>query len=311
MSPDAEISVLIATIPGRAAFLTACLESIARQTLKPVEVVVAAEGEDPAWASIRERFSDRLPLRWISLSGPSGRAGPAKTSALQAAQGTYIALIDDDDVAVEDRLAYQVAILQKKNVDWTAGRMLVVQQGIPVRTWPRGIPEGPITFSLLYEHPFIPYSTVMMTRKVRDLLRFFRTDLPVGPDYEAWLRLAAHPDIAGWFSHRILGIYRHHHQNVSIHNRTQDHRNLLREETTLQILELHRQAHPHPEEARRRIRRQHVRLARWYAQQGQPHRAAHHWNAAFRESRKLRDGIRALASRFQTWIPVKRSNTVS
>ncbi len=281
-----DVSAVITSVAGRAGYLGEALESLARQTVRPDEVVVVLEGEDGGWEEVLGRFSGVFPIRVLRRFQVSGRAGPAKTLGIRQARGRYVALLDDDDLALEDRIQLQVAFLERHpEYGWVCGRMEVFRRDETLGIWPTD-PPGPLDLPRLYEGNRVAYSTVMLTRKAVDVLGGFREDLPLAPDYEAWLRLTAH-GVKGFLMDEVLARYRVHSGNVSA-------REVVRTRAVVHILEVYRDQ-VDPRTARRTLRRAYRDLARALEREGKGREAARAWWAAWQEARNIRDLARSLA----------------
>jgi hypothetical protein len=91
----------------RTKYLPFCLEGLARQTYRPLEVVVAdsrstSSGARAQLAEIQQR-SWPWPLRVVTSSSAEGPA-LARNAGWRAAQGELVSFIDDDDVPFDDML---------------------------------------------------------------------------------------------------------------------------------------------------------------------------------------------------------------
>lgn len=281
---DPEISVVITTIPGRTAFLEEALESLVRQSLPPDEVVLVMEGEDPAWDHL-EKWQSRLPLRTVHRLEVAGRAGPAKTLGLRTARGKFVALMDDDDLALPHRLEVEGKFLtDHPEYGWVCGRVELFQDPRTLGIWPED-PAGPVDLPRLFRGNVVAYSTVMLTRKAVEALDGFREDLPLAPDYDAWMRLAAQ-GIQGFLLNEVVGRYRRHGANLSARER-------VRAEVVVDLLRRYRDG-VEPKLAREAIRRALRDLARVLEQEGKGRDAARIWWEAWREGRKPRDLTRSV-----------------
>lgn len=100
MSPEPTVSVVIPTICRPS--LRVAVESALRQTSPPLEVIVVqdADGEPD--------LPDSPAVRVVRTTGRVG-ASLAKHVGIEAATGTVIALLDDDDVWRPDKLERQLA----------------------------------------------------------------------------------------------------------------------------------------------------------------------------------------------------------
>jgi amylovoran biosynthesis glycosyltransferase AmsE len=107
------ISVLMATYWKESpVYLTACLESLEKQTLKPDEVIVVKDGvlTDELEAVLTE-FRERLPIKEID-NPDSGGVGRALMVGLDACSFDLIARMDTDDICEPSRLEKQSKLIK-------------------------------------------------------------------------------------------------------------------------------------------------------------------------------------------------------
>lgn len=131
MSPT--VSAVIATV-GRPT-LNRAIRSVLAQTHPVVEVLVVAD----AHFSISLPDDDRVVLMHSGV----GR-GPAycRQLGIDAARGTVIALLDDDDEWYPDKVERQLAAASEERDEWVAfSRMAVIGRAERRRIWPRRLIE--------------------------------------------------------------------------------------------------------------------------------------------------------------------------
>jgi hypothetical protein len=93
--------------------LGAALGSLAGQTLRELEVVVVDDGSTDGTAAVAEEFAraDRR-FHLVRLDRNRGQAA-ALNAGMERARGRYLAILDADDASVPERLAWQVAALER------------------------------------------------------------------------------------------------------------------------------------------------------------------------------------------------------
>ena len=193
-----EISVVIVTY-NRANLLHRAIESILGQTFQDFEIIVvdnASQDDTPMILSKLQQVDSRIRVfRMCQNVGP----GAARNYGVQEARGKYIAILDDDDVAVPDRLYLQWHLLNEhpsvglvfSPVIWVNEKFEEIGKfpGIVLRG---EFPDEPNkVFELLYlESNKIPNTTIMVRREV-----ISRTGYPirpwVGEDWFWCMQLAA------------------------------------------------------------------------------------------------------------------------
>lgn len=107
------VSVAMATWNGEP-FLRRQLDSIASQTLRPVELVAVDDGSSDATLAILHEYAAEAPLT-VHVHANPDRRGAVKTfeRALSLCTGDVIALVDQDDMWHPDKLAVLVDHLRR------------------------------------------------------------------------------------------------------------------------------------------------------------------------------------------------------
>ena len=120
--PTPGVSVIIPT-HNRPALLQEALSSVLNQTIPPSEVIVVDDASDPP-VSLPENCKG-VPLRLLRHEQAQGGAA-AKNTGAQAAQGEFIAFLDDDDLWAPTYLEHAKTLLDQHGgidvlfmgVDW-------------------------------------------------------------------------------------------------------------------------------------------------------------------------------------------------
>jgi glycosyltransferase involved in cell wall biosynthesis len=98
-----QVTAAIATY-NRASYLIEAVESALAQESVDLEVIVVDDGSTDETPQALEPYLDRID--YVRQTN-AGRA-EARNTAIRRARGTYVALLDDDDVWLPDKLARQV-----------------------------------------------------------------------------------------------------------------------------------------------------------------------------------------------------------
>ncbi|TMB52645.1 MAG: glycosyltransferase [Deltaproteobacteria bacterium] len=199
-----------------APYLTESLESILAQTFRDFEVVVVDDGStDHTW-TVLARYSDHATI----VRAPHGGLSAARNAGLSAARGEWIAFHDADDVALPDRLAFQVEFLRgqstydavfcngERMADPGAEPRPVVPPAIARRWAGRRVGAA----ALFQGYP-VYFQGALVPRRAFDAAGEFDTSLRVQPDIEYGYRLFA--GCAATFVDRVVFRYRWHATNNS------------------------------------------------------------------------------------------------
>ncbi|MDH6196210.1 glycosyltransferase involved in cell wall biosynthesis [Mycobacterium frederiksbergense] len=124
------VSAVIATI-GRPS-LSRAVQSALDQTYPVGEIIVVAEADTQVFLPADDRIV-------LLRSSDGGGAARSRQVGIDAAHGSIIALLDDDDVWQPTKLARQLAAAEAFDNDhWiVSSRMLVLGPGARQRIWPR------------------------------------------------------------------------------------------------------------------------------------------------------------------------------
>ena len=114
--PAGERPLVTCVVPtySRPEGLVRAVESVLAQTYRPLELVVVDDNPDVRAADLlAEHDTDSLSrVRYLREGGHSG-AGAARNTGITAARGAYVAFLDDDDVWQPEKVARQVAALER------------------------------------------------------------------------------------------------------------------------------------------------------------------------------------------------------
>ncbi|MBG0827867.1 bifunctional glycosyltransferase family 2 protein/CDP-glycerol:glycerophosphate glycerophosphotransferase [Planomonospora sp. ID67723] len=136
-------------------YLQACLESLAAQTWRDIEVVMVDDGSPDASAEIAQRYAADDP-RFLLVRQANRGLGAARNAGLRRASGEFAAFLDSDDLLPLHALETMVSSLLETGSDLVAGN---VQRfgGRGVRQAPmyREIAARPLRRTHVTEHPVL------------------------------------------------------------------------------------------------------------------------------------------------------------
>jgi glycosyltransferase involved in cell wall biosynthesis len=121
-------------------YLAEAIESVRAQTYRPIEVIVVDDGSTDGSADIAQSYDD---ARYIYQ--PNQGVAVSRNTGIAAAQGDYVAFLDQDDRWTPDKLSVQMGyLLEHSHVDYVLARQrMFLEAGGTLPSWVRpGLLEG-------------------------------------------------------------------------------------------------------------------------------------------------------------------------
>ena len=209
------------SVRNGAEFLRPCLDGIVAQTFGDFECIILDDGStDESLEIVRACAREDSRIRPVPLGNNVGLP-EALNRGLALARGELVARIDADDICAPQRLAEQVAFLERHpgvGVLGTAAR-LIDASGASIGTVAFPAESGVLKWLLFFQNPLIHPSVVARRRVLEEVggydPRFDRCE-----DYELYCRLRERTEFANLAEPLVL--LRKHAANVSVvHGREQ------------------------------------------------------------------------------------------
>jgi Glycosyl transferase family 2 len=208
-------------------FLGEAIESILDQTYREFEFVIVDFGSSDKSKEIISSYAakdSRIKFHEISQCG----LAEARHQACLLAQGRYIAIMDADDISVPERLAWQVGFLDgEPQVGIVGGQVELIDAGgaslansvlLSEVNLERPCGNNELQTALLSYCPFWQ-DAILMRREAFDKVGGYRAALVQGEDYDLWMRIAEHFELANL--KQVVFKYRMHPHQVSVRKRKQ------------------------------------------------------------------------------------------
>lgn len=96
MSTNVKVSVIV-PIYNVENYLERCLESLVKQTLEEIQIILVDDGSPDGSAKIINDFAQRYPQKILALSKENGGLSDARNFGIPYAEGEYIGFVDSDD----------------------------------------------------------------------------------------------------------------------------------------------------------------------------------------------------------------------
>lgn len=209
MNPTADIAVIVATY-RRPHLIERALDSVARQTLRPREIIVVDDASGDNTGDVVHDWALRhaIDLRYIAAS-VNGGAGVARNLAMAAATASLIAFLDSDDEYAPDalkRLAAPLTAYPDAVLSFADARQLWADT-TPSRSMMRAYLTAGVDTELIAPdlHRLTdPQSLLLLTSMIPTCAALFRRDaaaavgwMPTyrhGEDWIFWLKLSGQGD---------------------------------------------------------------------------------------------------------------------
>ena len=113
---------------NKAAYLSECLNSLIKQSLREIEIVVVDDGSTDDISYLKDFYCEaESRIKWITLEKNVGRS-EARNIGNKASSSDIICVQDADDMAVKERAEITYKFFKKKKVDVAFGDYYVVGQ---------------------------------------------------------------------------------------------------------------------------------------------------------------------------------------
>jgi len=232
LSPS--VSIIVTTF-NRVNLLSETIDSILSQTYADFELIVVDNMSEDGTKEYIASLSDPRILYY--RNGNNGIIAVNRNYGIEKARGGYIALCDDDDLWLCDKLRQQVDLMEHQpdvalcytNAESFAGPKIIEHQRIR-----RSVRRN--HFNELLRGNFIPNSSVLIRAKVFCKLGLLSTDPMLREDYQMWLRIARGYELAGLDESLIR--YRIHLNNVANNRASETLRAIRTVKSIVRLLEV-------------------------------------------------------------------------
>jgi glycosyltransferase involved in cell wall biosynthesis len=207
--PEPSVTVVVPT-RNRWPLLSRALASVLVQDAS-LEVVVVDDGSSDETPAELARVRDRR-VQVIRHASPQGVAR-ARNAGLAAAQGTWVAFLDDDDLWAPHKLSAQLAAAGRTAAFVYAGAVVIDGDGAVKRLSTIPSPDE-LDRTLLGSNVVGTPSSVLARRATLERVGGFDERLAVLADWDLWLRIVAVGQAAAVFEPLIA--YVEHTQNMTL-----------------------------------------------------------------------------------------------
>jgi glycosyltransferase involved in cell wall biosynthesis len=201
------VSVIIPTY-NYAHFLREAIDSVIEQTFKDYEIIVVDDGSTDDTKEVIKQYSCNIHYIYKKNSGPNS----SRNAGIKASCGKYIAFLDADDKWLSNKLALQIALIERnENIGLVYGTSIFFDNvsGAFIKKFPSVdvCCRGNI-LKELYLNQIISSPTPLIRRAVFEKIGIFDESRHYSDDWEMWLRIASEYEFD--FTPEPLALYRVH-----------------------------------------------------------------------------------------------------
>lgn len=191
---DIDVSVIIPCY-NRADLLLRSINSVRdQQGAYSVQIIVVDDGSTDTTKTLLEPLITSNAITYIYQQNQGVSA--ARNTGLQNAKGVWIALLDSDDYWHADKLVNQLDLLQTSGLKVVHSAETWVDNGQLRNQKQHHQKFGGQIFTACLAQCAMSPSSIILHKSVFEDLGHFDVDLPVCEDYDMWLRVAAHYQVA-------------------------------------------------------------------------------------------------------------------
>ncbi len=184
MKNKIQVSIIISYFK-KDKYIKKTLESIRRQSFKNYEIIFVYDDENKNELELINKLLKPFKNKKIVVNNKNLGASLSRNRGLKYCKGTYIALVDSDDIWFKDKLSYQLSYMIKKNFLFSFTSYGVIDEFGTVKKL-RKVSRNP-DYNSLQRNNIIGLSTVIFSKKIIKLIKF--PNLKTQEDLTLWLKL--------------------------------------------------------------------------------------------------------------------------
>ncbi len=190
---DVLVSAVIITYKRPIEILKRAVVSALNQTHESMEIIVVNDcPEEKELSHTIKKMLDDLSdnrIHYIVHEHNSG-ACKARNTGIIASKGEFIALLDDDDEWLPEKIEAQLAGFTEERIGMVYSPFYNVTNALPGELTVRGIKSGKLLEDLLWTNCIGGSSMPLIRRSVFEEVGLFDETLLSSQDYDMWIRIA-------------------------------------------------------------------------------------------------------------------------
>lgn len=196
----------IITTHNRLNLLKRAIDSVYAQTYPNIELIVV----DDASTDGTSNYCKPLPLQYIYIPKEESKGGNyARNQGIRAAQGEYVAFLDDDDYWLPEKIQKQVALIESKDCELVhcGIRLEIIKEK---NTKYRDLLPNPLEYGDMHKKILMTITAlttnILVKRNALFEVGLFDENLRFWQEYELTIRLAQRKPF--YFVNEVLSVYR-------------------------------------------------------------------------------------------------------
>jgi glycosyltransferase involved in cell wall biosynthesis/exopolysaccharide biosynthesis predicted pyruvyltransferase EpsI len=207
-----KVSVIIPAY-NHSAFIAAAIDSVLAQSYRDFEIIVVNDGSPDATEEVLRPYieSGKIHYIWQENLGPAA----ARNRGVEAAEGEFIAFLDDDDQWMPDKLEWQLSCFDEADVVMVAGTSVLLGAPSKQRWGLRKQAFDVLKLSDFFRgNPVGSPGQALLRKSVLIRVGGFDGSIWGADDLDLWIRLSQLGEIRRY--PRPCLLYRQHASNASM-----------------------------------------------------------------------------------------------
>jgi len=199
-------------------FLKESIESVLKQDHKDFELLIIDDGSTDGTSELCKLYASREAANTVRyIYQKNGGVSSARNNGIRCARGEYVAFLDDDDIWLPQKLSEQMNLIESRGDDrfglcYTALE-LITEQSARTGEIQSLNADGFVFREMLYKNLVVCTSSVIVPKKIFDVVGFFDESSSHAEDYDLWLRISKKYNI--YSIDKPLVLYRRHKNKLS------------------------------------------------------------------------------------------------
>ena len=181
-----EMVSVITPVYNARKYIGQTIESVLKQTYKNIELILVDDcSTDDSKVIIEQYIKEHNNIKY-HLQPQNGGAAVARNTALDLAQGRYVAFLDSDDIWYKEKTDKQLKLMKDKDAAICFAAIEMIDENNNQIKGKRNVREK-IDYKFLLKNTMIATSTVIIDRN-----KIGKFSMPLrrsGQDYATWLKL--------------------------------------------------------------------------------------------------------------------------